>query len=117
MHNPVFSYALTVTVKKKVGSRFVHVVCETIRRREFVSEPTNSMQENGILVALNYEIGVPCIVQWGLLSFSQLGQKFADTGTIFAKCHTVTNLKLTAFWWIAVLDGSGQVSIQRWARQ
>ena len=48
MHNPVFSYALTVTVKKKVGSRFVHVVCETIRRREFVSEPTNSMQENGI---------------------------------------------------------------------
>ena len=59
-------------------------VCdETMEGHEWVSELTVSMQENEILVAPNYEIEVPCVVQWGLLWFSspsRLNQRFAENG-------------------------------------
>ena len=55
------------------------------------------MQENEDLVALNYEIDVPCVVQWGLLwSPSRLNQRFTDNGTIFAIYHGVINLAIMA---------------------
>ena len=61
---------------------------------EWVSELTISMQENENLVALSYEIDVPCVVQWRLLWFSspsRLNQRFADNATIFEKYHEVIN--------------------------
>ena len=59
---------------------------------EWVSELTISMQENEVLVALNYDIDVPCVVQWRLLWFSsptRLNQRFADNGTKVTKCNEV----------------------------
>ena len=56
---------------------------------EWVSDPTISMQENEVLVALNSEIDVPCVVQWRPLCFSlpSRPKTIADNGTIFAKYH------------------------------
>ena len=60
----------------------VNWVCDVaMEGHEWVSEATVSMEEYGMLVALNYEIDVPCAVQWGLLWFSspsRRNQRFAD---------------------------------------
>ena len=76
-------------------------VCEEATEgHEWVSELiTISLQENKILVALNYEIDVPCVVQWGLLWFSspsRLNERFADNGTIFAMYRDVKDLAIVA---------------------
>ena len=71
-------------------------VCdESLEGHEWVSDLTISVQENVILVALNYETEVPCVVQWGLLWFSspsRLNQRFANNGTRIAKCNEVINM-------------------------
>ena len=108
-----------------VGSRFAAVLCqgqastqEYLRRRlisimesvdwvcddvledhEWVSELTISMQENEVSVALNYEIEVPCVVQWRLLWFSspaRLSQRYSDNGTKVPKYHEVMNMAIEA---------------------
>ena len=64
---------------------------------EWVSELTISMQENEVLVALNYDIDVPCVVQWRLLWFSsptRLNQRFADNGTKVAKYNEVGDMAI-----------------------
>ena len=70
-------------------------VCEeAMEGHEWVSELNISMQEKEILVALSYEIDVPCVVQWRLLWFSspsRLNQRFADNATILEKYHEVIN--------------------------
>ena len=51
---------------------------------ESVTEPNVLLKENEILGALNYDIDVPCPLQWGLLWFSapsSLNRKFANNGT------------------------------------
>ena len=46
----------------------VYWVCEeAFEVHEWVSELTISMQEEEILVALNYRIDVPCVVPWSML--------------------------------------------------
>ena len=78
----------------------VNLVCDgALEVHEWVSETTISMQENAILVALNYVIDVPCVVQWELLWFSspsRLIQTFAGSGSTIAKYHEVINLAIEA---------------------
>ena len=63
----------------------VNWVCEeAFEVHEWVSELTISMQEEEILVALNYRIVFPCVVQWGMLWFSapsRPNQRFDGNGT------------------------------------
>ena len=65
-------------------------VCEeAFEVHEWVSELTISMQKEEILVALNYRIDVPCVVQWGMLWFSapsRLNQRLDGNGT---KMHEI----------------------------
>ena len=61
--------------------------------------PPFPCRKNEILGALNYEIDVPCVVQWGLLwfsSLSRLNQRFGDGGTKIAMYHDVINLPIVA---------------------
>ena len=46
---------------------FIWVCEEAFEVHEWVSELTISMQEEEILVALNYRIDVPCVVPWSML--------------------------------------------------
>ena len=41
----------------------VNWVCEELKEHEWVSELTISMQEEEMLVDLDYELDVPCVVQ------------------------------------------------------
>ena len=64
-----------------------------------MSELTISRQETEVLVALNYDIDVPCVVQWGLLWFSsptRLNQRFVDNGTKAAKYNEVKDMEIEA---------------------
>ena len=46
-------------------------VCDdALEDHEWVSELTISIQETEVLVALNHDIEVPCIVQWRMLWFT-----------------------------------------------
>ena len=64
-------------------------VCDDVlENHEWVSKLTVSMPDNVVLLPQNYDIDVPCVVQWGLLWFSspsRLNQRFADNGTKVAK--------------------------------
>ena len=72
----------------------VNLVCDgALEDHEWVSETTISMQENAILVALNYVIDVPCL--W-FSSRSQLNQRFAGSGSTIAKYRDVINLAIEA---------------------
>ena len=43
-------------------------VCDDVlENHESVSKLTGSMPENVVLVVLNYNIDVPCVVQWGIV--------------------------------------------------
>ena len=82
-------------------------VCEdALKDREWVTELTSSMHESEILVALNCEIEVPCVVQWGLLWFSSttsLNRRFSDSGTQVDKYNAVINTCdciHSVVWWI-----------------
>ena len=58
----------------------------------------HSMQDE-VLVDMDYELGAPCVVQWGLLLFlapSRLTQKFDSDGTKIMKYHEVTHLAIVA---------------------
>ena len=49
----------------------VHRVCDdALEDHEWVSELTISRQETEVLVVLDYDIDVPCVVQWRVLWFS-----------------------------------------------
>ena len=55
---------------------------------EWITETNVSLKENFILEALNYDIDVPCPLQWRLLWFSaptNLNRKFVNNGTKVAK--------------------------------
>ena len=55
---------------------------------EWVTEPNVHWKENDILEALNYDIEVPCPLQWALLWFSapsSLNRNFVNNGTKVAK--------------------------------
>ena len=99
----------------------VNWVCEeALEGHEWVSELTIIMQENGILVALKYEIDVPCVVRCGLLwfsSLSRLNQRFEGNGTTIAKYHELIDLAIVASFMrsvAAVLDRA-QTKIGMWA--
>ena len=51
---------------------------------EWVTEPSVLWKENDILEAWNFDIDVPCPLQWGLLWFSapsSVNRKYANNGT------------------------------------
>ena len=61
---------------------------------EWVTEPTVLLKENDILEALNYDIDVPCTLQWRLLWFSapsNLNGEFVNNGTKVAKSRETVN--------------------------
>ena len=66
-------------------------VCEdALRDHECFTELDVTLKENEILMAFNYDLDEPCVIQWGLLWFSspsRLNQRFANNGTQIAKCH------------------------------
>ena len=52
------------------------------------------MKENDTLEAQNYDVDVPCPIQWGLLWFSapsNLNRKFVNNGTKVAKFRKTVN--------------------------
>ena len=54
-------------------------------------------KENEILEALNYDLDVPCSLQWGLLWFSspsRLNRKFANDGTKIARYHEAFDMAI-----------------------
>ena len=78
----------------------VNWVCEeACEEHEWVSELTVFMQEEEILVALNYRIDVLCVVQRGVLLFSvpsRLNQRFEGNSTECTRYKDVTHLATTA---------------------
>ena len=57
---------------------------------DWITETKVTMKENIILEALNYDVDVPCPLQWGLLCFSaptNFNRKFVNDGTKVAKCR------------------------------
>ena len=72
-------------------------VCDNaLEDHEWVTEFTISMHEE-VLVALNYVIDVPCVVQWGLLWFpshTRLNQICVDNDTEIAKYHEFINMAI-----------------------
>ena len=70
------------------------VIEDILWEHEWVTEPSVLLKENDILEALNYDIDVPCPVQWGLLWFSaqtNLNRKFVNNGTKVAKIRERVN--------------------------
>ena len=60
----------------------------------FITETKVTLRENLILEALNYDIDVPCPLQWALLWFSaptNLNRKFTNSGTKVAKFRETVN--------------------------
>ena len=61
---------------------------------EWITETNVVLKENDILEALNYDIDVPCPLQWGLLWFSapsSLNGKVVNNGTKVAKFRDTVN--------------------------
>ena len=55
---------------------------------EWITETNVTSKENVIMEALNYDIDVPCPLQWGLVWFSaptNLNRKFVNNGTTVEK--------------------------------
>ena len=75
-------------------------VCkDSLRDHEWVTERNVILKENEILEALNYDLDVPCVIQWGLLKFSspsRLNQTFTNSGTKLAKYHEAVNMAIEA---------------------
>ena len=75
-------------------------VCEdALRDNEWVTEHNVILKENENLEALNYDLDVPCVIQWGLLWFSspsRLKQTFTNNGTEVAKYHEAVNMAIEA---------------------
>ena len=68
----------------------VNWVCEeACEGQEWVSDLTISIQEEEVLVDLDYELDVPCVVQWGLLWLS------APRGSIKTLTPTVQTSRCT----------------------
>ena len=71
----------------------VNWVCEVFEGHEWVSELTIFMQD------LDYELEVPCVVQWRLMRFSapsRLNKKNDGNGTKIERYHEATNLEIVA---------------------
>ena len=61
---------------------------ESLWEHEWITETNVTLKENAILEPLNYDIDVPCPLQWRLLWFStptNIIRKFVNTGTKVAK--------------------------------
>ena len=61
---------------------------DSLWEHEWITEANVTLKENDILEALNYDIDVPCQLQWGLLWFSaqsNLNRRFVNNGTKVAK--------------------------------
>ena len=73
----------------------VSCVCEdAFRDHEWVTELNVIRKENEILAALNYDLDVPCVIQWRLLwfsSLSRLNHTFLNNGSQIAKYHKAVN--------------------------
>ena len=64
-----------------------------------VTEFAVPLKANEILMALKYDIDVPCVIQWGLLwfsSLSRLNQRFTNNGTKISKYHEAVNMAIEA---------------------
>ena len=64
-----------------------------------VTELNVTLKENEILMALNYDLDVPCVFQWGPLCFSspsRLNHRFANNGSKIAKYHEADNMAIEA---------------------
>ena len=62
-----------------IGETWVTKVC--LWEHEWITDTNVILKENEVLEALNYEIEVPCPLQWGLLWFSaptNLNHKFME---------------------------------------
>ena len=60
---------------------------------------TISCQETKVLEVLDYDIEVPCVVQWSMLWFSsptRLNRRFLNSGAIIAKYNEVIDLAVVA---------------------
>ena len=87
---------------------------EAFEGHEWVSELTISRMEEHALVDLEYDIDIPCVVQWGLLWFSassRLNRNFDANGAKIVMFHEVTNLAIKAafsvvFRWIQHAKGA-----------
>ena len=68
-------------------------VCkDALRDNEWVTELNVFLKEKEIL---NYDLYIPCVIQWRLLSFSspsRLNQTFTNNGTKVAKYHEAFNM-------------------------
>ena len=75
-------------------------VCEdAFGDNEWRKELHGTLNENEILVALNHDLGVPCVIQWRLLWFSspsRLNQRFVNNSTKIAKYHEAVNNAIDA---------------------
>ena len=72
---------------------------DALRDHEWVTELNGTLNENEFLVALNYDLGVPCVIQWRLLWFSSpsgQSQRFVNNGTKIAKYHEAVNIAIEA---------------------
>ena len=77
----------------------VNWVCDdALEDRVWVHELTLSCQEAKVLEPLDYDIEVPCLVQWGMLwsSPTSLNRSFFNSGTIVEKYNEVIDLAIEA---------------------
>ena len=85
-------------LKRKMLSMMesVNWVCEEVlEEHEWVSMLTISSKEEEVLRELNYEIDVPCVVQWRFLWFtapSRFNVELHCQDARIIKCHEFTNL-------------------------
>ena len=66
----------------------------SLRQNGWITDTSVTLKENEILEALNYEIGVPCPLQWRLVWFSaptNLHHKFVSNGTKIEKLRKIVN--------------------------
>ena len=73
-------------------------VCEDASRdHEWVPEISVILKESEMLAALTYDLDVPCVIQWRLLSFSspsRLKQALTDNGTNVVRYHRAVNMAI-----------------------
>ena len=90
---PKATFSFAMTVMECVS----WVTEDFVWEHEWVTEPNVLWKENDILEALNYDIDVPCPLQWRLLWFSapsSLDRKFANHGTKIAKFQETVNMAI-----------------------
>ena len=83
-----------VVVNRLFGESKIWETEVCLWEHEWITDTDVTLKENEKLEALNYEIEVPCPLQWGLLWFSaptNLNQKFMNNGTNIEKFRNIVN--------------------------